>query len=279
MSEPSLLERKRGGGFLERQIGSLLGVMEHAICAERLARAPGLLQRFDPRVRLIGLLGLVAFVVSTRSLAVLSGLFAAAVGLALLSRIPLAVLARGIWLNVAMFTGVLALPAIFIVPGDPVLRVPLLGWTATTQGMASAAFLIGRAATAATFAALTILATPWPQLLKALRALRVPAVAVAILCMSYRYIFLLLQTTLDMFEARRSRQVGRLSGPEKRHMLVADAGVLLSKSLHLADEVFLAMQSRGYRGEQHALLEFRMAPLDWAVLGGLLAAAILGFHS
>ena len=116
------------------------------------------------------------------------------------------------------------------------------------QGVESAAFLIGRATTAATFAALTILATPWPQLLKALRALRVPAVAVVILSMSYRYIFLLLQTALDSFDARRSRLVGRLSGREKRRMLVADAGVLLSKSLHLADEAYFAMQSRGYRG-------------------------------
>jgi cobalt/nickel transport system permease protein len=252
--------------------------MEHAICAERLARAPGLLQRFDPRVRLVAMLILIGLAVSVSSLASLYGLFAAALGLAILSRIPLAVLARGVWLNVAMFTGVLALPAIFLVPGEAYFHLPLLGWGVTAQGIESAAFLIGRATTAATFAALTILATPWPHLLKGLRALRVPASVVVILSITYRYIFLLLQTALDLFEARRSRLVGCLSGKEKRRMLVADAGVLLSKSLQLADEVFFAMQSRGYRGEGHALVEFRMTRLDWATTAGLLAAAGLAFH-
>ena len=278
MSEPFSLDRGRSGGFFEHQIGNLLGVMEHAVCAERLAQDSGLLQRFDPRVRLAAMLVMIGLAISTRSLPVLYGLFAAAVGLAVLSRIPLSILARGIWLNVAMFAGVLALPAVFLVPGEALFHLPLLGWGASMQGVESAAFLIGRATTAATFAALTILATPWPHLLKALRALRVPAVAVVILSMSYRYIFLLLQTALDIFDARRSRLVGRLSGREKRRMLVANAGVLLSKSLHLADEAYFAMQSRGYRGELHVLVEFRMNPLDWAALAGLLAAAGLAFY-
>jgi cobalt/nickel transport system permease protein len=278
VSEQSFLTRRHGGGFFELQIGNLLGVMEHAICAEHLAQESGLLQRFDPRVRLVAMLILIGLAVSTHSLSFLYSLFAGAVGLAILSRIPLAILARGIWLNVAMFTGVLALPAIFFVPGEVLFRLPLLGWSASMQGIESATFLIGRATTAATFAALTILTTPWPHLLKAQRALSVPVVVVVILCMTYRYIFLLLQTALDMFEARRSRLIGRLSGKEKRRMLVADAGVLLSKSLHLADEVFFAMQSRGYRGEMHALLEFRMAPLDWTALAVVMAAAGLAFR-
>ncbi len=278
MSEQSFLDHSHQRGFLECQIGSLLAALEHASRAERLAQAPGLLQRFDPRVRLIAMLVLIGLVVSTHSLTTLYGLLAAAALMAFVSRVPLTILARGIWLNVLLFTGALALPAIFLVPGDSVFHVPLLGWAMTMQGLESAAFLVGRALTAATFAGLTILATPWPHLLKALRTLGVPAVMVVILCMTYRYIFLLLQSALDMFEARRSRQVGRLTGAEKRHMLVANAGVLLSKSLHLADEVYLAMQSRGYRGEQHALLEFRMAPLDWTALAVLLAITSVAFR-
>jgi len=262
MSAQSFLDRRHGGGFFEIQIGQLLAVMEHAICGERLAQESGLLQRFDPRVRLVAMLILIGLAVSTRSLSFLYSLFAAAVALAVVSRIPLTILARGIWLNV----------------GEVLFRLPLLGWGASMQGIESAAFLIGRATTAATFAALTILATPWPHLLKSLRALGVPAVVVVILCMTYRYIFLLLQSAFDMFEARRSRMVGCLSGKEKRRMLVADAGVLLSKSVDLADEVFFAMQSRGYRGEMHTLVEFRMTRLDWIALVGLLSVAGLAFH-
>lgn len=249
--------------------------MDYALRAERLAQTPGLLQRLDPRLRIVAMLVLVGLTVSARSLGGLAALFGLSVALALASRIAPGVLARGIWLNVAMFTGVLALPALFLVPGEAMAHLPVLGWALTRPGLESAAFLVGRAATAATFAALPVLVTPWPHLLKALRGLRAPAVLVAILAMTYRYIFVLLQTALDMFEARRSRQVGRLTSAELRRMRVADAGMLLSKSLHLADEVFLAMQSRGYRGEQHALIEFRFAAADWAALAGL--AAIVAF--
>lgn len=249
--------------------------MDYALRAERLAQTPGLLQRLDPRLRIVAMLVLVGLTVSARSLGGLAALFGLSVALALASRIAPGVLARGIWLNVAMFTGVLALPALFLVPGEAMAHLPVLDWALTRPGLESAAFLVGRAATAATFAALPVLVTPWPHLLKALRGLRAPAVLVAILAMTYRYIFVLLQTALDMFEARRSRQVGRLTSAELRRMRVADAGMLLSKSLHLADEVFLAMQSRGYRGEQHALIEFRFAAADWAALAGL--AAIVAF--
>ena len=278
MSEQSFPSHRHGGGFLELQIANLLGVMEHASCAEHLARESGLLQRFDPRVRLVGMLILITLCVSTHSIVLLCSLLTGAIGLAILSRIPLAILSRGIWLNVAMFTGVMVLPAPFLVPGEILFRLPVLGWGASAQGIESAMFLICRATTAATFGALMILTTPWPHVLKALRALRVPAVVVFILCMTYRYIFLLLQTALDMFEARRSRLIGRLSSKEMRRMRVADAGVLLSKSLQLADEVFFAMQSRGYRGEMHALQEFRMTPLDWTALTGLLAGVVLAFR-
>ena len=69
-----------------------------------------------------------------------------------------------------------------------------------------------RAETAATLSVLIVLCTPWNNVLKALRVLRLPTVLVVILGMTYRYIFLLLRTAHDMFESRRSRMVGQLDG-------------------------------------------------------------------
>ena len=113
-----------------------------------------------------------------------------------------------------------------------------------------------------TLGTLLILTTPWTQVLKALRVLRVPALFVVILGMTYRYIFLMLQTARDMFESRQSRAVGRLPGPDQRRIAAASVGVLLSKSLQLSGDVYLAMQSRGFRGETHTLDEFAMTARD-----------------
>jgi cobalt/nickel transport system permease protein len=93
--------------------------------------------------------------------------------------------------------------------------------------------------------------------------------------MTYRYIFLLLRTANDMFLSRQSRVVGRLSGAENRRILAATGATLLSKSLQMSGEVYLAMQSRGFRGTMVTLKPFRMRPRDWSWLSAILAATIL----
>lgn len=122
-----------------------------------------------------------------------------------------------------------------------------------------------------------MLTTPWPWVLKALRIFRCPVILVAILGMTYRYIFVILQTALEMFEARESRTVGVLPPSERRRLASSAAGVLLSKSIHMGNEVHLAMQSRGFRGEVHLLQDFRARPSDWCWVAGfaLIAAASL----
>jgi cobalt/nickel transport system permease protein len=277
LSTPPAWRRKRRVGFVERTIGGLAAAMERALYAEELAKIDGLLQRLDPRVKVVGLLALVVAAALSRQIVVILGLFGVAIVLALLSRVPIRTLATRVWAGALLFTGMLALPAIFITPGQVVYRLPLLGWPITSQGLGAAAYLITRVETAATFSLLLILCTPWAQVLKALRVLRVPVVFVVILGMTYRYIFLMLQTAQDMFESRQSRMVGRLSGADQRRLAAASVGVLLSKSIQLSGDVYLAMLSRGFRGEIYTLDDFQMQVRDWIALAGLLCIAALAF--
>ena len=272
------MHRRRGRkGFVERTIASLAAAMERALYAEELARADGLLQRLDPRVKVVGLLALIVATALTRSILVILGLFAAALVLALLSRVPIRTLATRVWIGALLFSGLIALPAVFITPGRPIYRLPLLGWPVTAQGLGSAAYLVTRVETTATLALLLILCTPWTHVLKALRVLRVPALVIVILGITYRYIFLMLQTAHDMFEARQSRLVGALEGAERRRLASASVGVLLGKTFQLSNEVYLAMLARGFRGEVYTLDEFQMRPRDWVGLVGLLGLAALAF--
>jgi cobalt ECF transporter T component CbiQ len=263
--------RQRGGAFLDRLAGGLVHAMDHALDADDLARRDGLLQRLDPRVKLAGLLGLIVVAVFVKSLAVLAGLFLVAVALALPSQVSLPRLAKQVWLKVLAFTILIALPALFLVPGVVVARLPLLSWPITLQGVRSAAFLLGRAETAATFALLLILTTPWPHVLKALRVFRAPIVLVAILGMTHRYIFVLLESASRMFEARRSRMVGPLSPRDRRRVATATAGVLLDKALRLGADVQSAMVSRGYRGDVRLIDDFHATPVDGLALAGFAA--------
>lgn len=269
--------RKRGGNFVERTLAGLVRNAERALFAEEIAQADGFLQKLDPRVKIIGLFSFILGATLARNLFTVFFIFSLAVLLAVLSRVPLRTLATRAWLSALAFTGMIALPVIFITPGDAIYRVPFLNWTITAQGLTSAIYLISRVETTVTLALLLVLTTVWTHVLKALRVLRVPVVFVVILGMTYRYIFVMLETAQNMFEARQSRLVGSLTGGESRKIAAASIGVLLSKSFYLNSEVYLAMQSRGFRGEVYTLDEFQMRSKDWLALAGFLLVAVFAF--
>src|ERR1019366_1278970 len=109
------------------------------------------------------------------------------------------------------------------------------------------------------------------HLLKALRTLLVPVEVILLLAMTHRYVVLLAETANQMFESRQSRMVGRLSGHEQRRLMV-NSGVVLGKSLEMGDQVFLAMQARGFRGEVRLLHEFRLRGWDYLAMCGFVVA-------
>jgi len=264
---------KRSGFIASTTVG-FTRALSHALMSEEIARQRGLLQALDARVRVIGLFALVVAVTLSRRLAVVLALFVGAAILAVLSKVSLGTLAKRVWLVVLAFTGVIALPAMFVTPGDPIATFAG-GLHITTQGLMTAALLIARVETAVTFTTVLILCTPWAHVLKALHSFRLPREVTTMLAMTHRYVFLLVETASQMFESRHSRTVGRLPRAEQRRMVARSAGVLLSKSIDLGNDVYLAMQARGFRGEVRILSDFSMKPRDYAGLLAFLCAGTL----
>lgn len=222
-------------------------------------------QSLDARVKVISVLALLISVSLSRSLAVIASIYALALLLAVVSAIPAAVLIRRVWLALPFFTGVIVIPALFLTPGPALLHLPF-GIIVTQTGATTALFLLLRVSTSISLTLLLVLTTPWNTMLSALGVLRVPDVFVLILGMTYRYIYLLLRLANDMFLSRRSRAVGWMSTGENQRMLAAIGGTLLTKSLDLSSEVYLAMQSRGFRGTVVTLRPFNMRARDWVWL-------------
>ncbi len=273
-SLPKPTSTRKRHNVVERTLADLSHTMEQSLFAEELARQKGLLQSLDPRVKVLGILALLLAVSLSRSLAVIAGLYVVALLLAWASSIPMGFFIKRVWLLLPFFTGMIALPAFFITPGPPLVQLPL-GLVITRTGAQTALFLLLRVSTSVSLAILLVLTTPWNGVLKALSVLRVPDAFILILGMTYRYIYLLLHTTNDMFLSRQSRIIGRMSTADERRMITATAGTLLSKSLHLSSEVYLAMQSRGFRGHPRTMDTFRMRPRDWLWGGALVLAAAL----
>jgi len=268
-------------GFIEKTLADITGTLENTLFAETIARQEGLLQALDPRTKVVTFLGLLLAVSLSNNLAIIVGLYLVALGLAWASRVPLHFFIKRVWLFMPFFTGVIALPALFNVftPGEVFVTLwnaPLIA--ITWPGLRTAAYLLLRVSTSVSFAVLLILTTPWTTLLKALSVLRVSHVFILILGMTHRYIFILLHTANDMFLARRSRVVGRMDSAAHRRWLTASVGTLLSKSYDLSNEVYLAMLSRGFRGQARTLDTFRLRGLDWMYGAGFFAVAGLAVY-
>ena len=212
-------------GFLESTVVGFARVITRAMISEETARQPGLLQALDPRVRVVGLFSLKP---GRHPVKEDPAYWLLSLGSRWLSqfasRVSLLLLAKRIWLVVLGFTAVIAIPAMFVTPGDPIATAGFL--QITEQGMRTAIMLILRVEAAVTFTTLLILCTPWSHVLKALRAFRLPKEVIAMLAMTHRYVFLLVETAGQMLESRRSRTgSATLKSAEQRRMAARTAGV------------------------------------------------------
>jgi cobalt/nickel transport system permease protein len=232
----------------------------------------------DTRVKVITTLVLLIAVSLSHNIPILIGLYLFCLGLAMLSAVPLGFFIKRVWLLIPFFTGLIALPALFITPGATWLHLPW-GLVVTQTGVQTALFLLLRVGTSVSLGILLILTSSWSSILKALGVLHIPDVFVLILEMTYRYIHLLLHTAEHMFLSRKSRILRPLTRAEEYHLLAANTGALLNKSLQLSGGVYLAMQSRGFRGYPHTLNPFKLQPVDWAysLFIILVAAAAIWF--
>lgn len=260
--------KRRRGSFVAKTLNGVTDLLRQVMFSDDTSGQPGWLQRIDARVKLVMLLALVVVGAFLHSIPALLTLYAVTLVLAVASRLPLGFFVKRVWLFVPIFTGVVLLPATLsiVTPGDVVWT--LWHWHGhpegfTRQGLTSAALVVCRVASSISLVVLLTLTTPWTKLLASLRSLGVPRMFVLIIGMAYRYLFLLLGSVTDMYQARQARTVGEQKHDRgARRFVAATAGALLGKSMVLSEEVHQAMVSRGYRGQAWVLAQSRIAAAD-----------------
>ena len=254
-------QRSNRSSFIERTLTGINQTLEQSLFADSIAQQDGLLQGLDVRLKLISLLLFLLSVSFSHNLIVIAALYLMTLVLAAASHIPLRYFIQRIWIAVLLFTGLVALPGLFITPG-PALISFWPGFIITRTGGLSAIFLVLRAITSVSLATLLVLSTRWNTVLNAMGVLHLPDVIVLILGMTYRYIHLLLHATNDMFLSRKSRILRRLSPDEERGLVSSMSGALLGKSLQISSDVYLAMQSRGFRYFPKTMDSFQFSRKD-----------------
>ncbi|AOQ24822.1 Energy-coupling factor transporter transmembrane protein EcfT [Moorella thermoacetica] len=282
--------RKRRPGFAEKTLRDLAHLGQEVLFSEELAGRRGWLQDLDPRCKLLSLLWLMVVAGLARHPLTLIVIYLGVILLAVQSRVPAGPFLKRVWLFVPLFTGIMVLPSLFnwVHQGDPLvvlfrLPAPLrLGpWQVpallaiTRQGLAGAGMLILRVGVAVSLGLLVTLTTRWAVLLRALRVLRVPRIFILTLTLTYRYIFLLLKLTEEMFVARQSRLVGRMDRRMNYRFLAGSMGNLLARAYFLSEEVYQAMLARGFKGEVQMKEDWRLTLPDYRRAAGIILAGII----
>jgi cobalt/nickel transport system permease protein len=249
----------------------------HGNFLDRYIQGDSLIHRLDPRLKLVATLAFVVVATSARPRAwpafVLLSLLA--LGAVLLSRIPLGVALRRSAIALP-FAGMVALSLPFTRGGEVLWSWQPLGLSlaVTEEGLILFGAVLVKSWLSVLFAGLLIATTPFTQVIKAARALRLPAILASTVSFMYRYLFVLVDEAGRLMTARAARSVG--SGRTvwwRARVLGGMVGSLFIRSYERSERIYAAMLSRGYAGELRS-----MAVLTWQRRDtwiGLLWAALL----
>lgn len=276
--------------FISKTLAGIFAFFRETLTSESFARKNGLLQSFDPRVKLLSALALVIATTMIRDLRVLLVVYALILILSAASKINILFFIERVWLFIPIFTGIIVLPVIFniVTPGDNLLNIVTFGPGAnsgpvalpeslyiTTQGLMTALTFTVRVATCVSAIVLLFLTTPQEALFKSFRALGVPKVYVLTLDMTYRYIFIFTDIIQDMFTARRSRTIRTAGRFAEQQWVTGRIGYTLIKTLDMSDKVHKAMMSRGFTGDVKILHDYRLRARDYTGLVCALSFSVL----
>ncbi len=198
---------------------------------ETVAAGDSPVHRLDPRVKIVGLVGLAVVAASTPTgaWAALAAYLALAAGLAAVARLPLRYTARRMVVEVPFLIAAALLP--FLAP-DGAAR-------AATVALKLTASVLAMVVLSST--------TPFPRLLRGFQALRAPAVLLLIVSFMWRYLHVLGDELARLRTARDAR------GYRGRWLWQAGAtgslmATLFVRALERGERVYLAMTSRGFTG-------------------------------
>jgi cobalt/nickel transport system permease protein len=246
----------------------------HVHSLDRYQAGASLVHRLDPRVKVVLT---ILFIIS--NVALPDGVWLAFMlswGLLLvgstLAGLGYAYLLRRSF--VALPFALAAITAIFTVPGQPVFVLPLGPWhlVATDAGLIRFTSIVVRSWLSVQMAILLTATTQFPDLMHALRHLRVPKLLVAIVSFMYRYLFVLIDEANRLLRAREARSAhlnpGHGGGSVAWRARVTGnmAGQLFLRSYERSDRVYNAMLARGYAGQFLTLNPHTMRGRDWVVL-------------
>ena len=178
--------------------------------------------------------------------------------------------------NLALPFVLAAVPLLFTMEGTPLLTFQIGPWmlTITEAGLERFISIALKSWISVQAAIVLAASTPFPELLMAMRAVKVPRLLVAIFGLMWRYLFVLADEAIRMMRARAARSgyadhPGTKAGGSiawRARVAGQMAGNLFLRALERSDRIYMAMVSRGYDGEVRTLPLPDITTTHWLIL-------------
>lgn len=256
----------------------------HFDLADHYQRGFSRLHRLDPRVKVVGafLFILAAALLPFGAWLPYALLFAATLCLAQLSGLGPGYALKRSFVALPFALAAITLP--FTVPGETLAQFGAV--TVSLEGTVRFVSILLKSWVSVQVAILLGVTTAFPDLLWALRELRVPRPLVGIISFMYRYLFVLADESLRLRRAREARSAagaGKTGGSLLWRGQVAGGlvGNLAVRAFERSERIYNAMLARGFRGELLTLTPPVMSDSDRFTLVGwitfLAMVTLIGF--
>ena len=152
---------------------------------------------------------------------------------------------------ITVFAIIIALPLLFFTPGQILVHWKIGTWNIfmTNEGVLVASSFVLRIWLSLMAIMTLIFTTPFTNLIRTLKRVRVPRIFLILLSLTYRYIFLFVDELTKMLHAKESRSFRKIGFRRRIVILGNMMGTLLVRSIGKSERVYWAMLARGYRGE------------------------------
>jgi cobalt/nickel transport system permease protein len=175
-----------------------------------------------------------------------------------------------------------AVPLLFTVPGPAVLTIPIgeLTLTITSTGLERLLSILFKSWVSVQVAIVFAAATPFPDMLQAMRAVKIPRLIVSLFGLMWRYMFVMVDEAIRLLRARAARS-GSIAGAKSGGSIAwrakvtgGMAGNLFIRSIDRGERIYDAMAARGYDGEIRAFPLPPITSVSWITLLGGLAVLV-----
>lgn len=275
--------------FIDRTLQRVAGFIKSGYLQAETASSHGLLQKIDARIKILFLLCFIVLANAIRQVPSQLYISSFLLVLCIFSRLNLTDIYKRVLIFSFFFGFLVIAPASLnvVTPGNIVVHIIHFSETRqywiyhipteigiTREGILVVTRLYLKVINSITVTLLIFSTTPFNEIIKALKIIKVPDIFLLIITMTYKFIFILAHAIQETYFALKLRWWKKVGNPEANRIIAGRMVYTFQKSWRRYEEVFKAMVARGFTGKVDFCYLRNLSVRDFCFLGLFLLVSL-----